>query len=354
MSDDVYIRLRGFLHQLPGGFPESPTGAEIKILKKLYTPEEAGFFMKLKEEPEEVSKIADRLGRDESELSEQLEDMACRGLIFRVKERGKLHYQAYQFMVGIFEFQVNRVDLELTRLMDEYAPYLGMPSVMTKTKGSHVIPIGKALDNIPFVETYNRMQDLVKDEDIISVVPCICGQMMALKGEPCSRPEEKCLAFGDHAQYYIDNNMGRQISKEELMDLLKVAEESALVVNSSNNVELSVVCLCCDCCCGVLKGFKLLPQPAKMVNSHYQAEIDATTCSACGICLERCQVDAIKEIEDTMEVSTDRCIGCGLCVTRCPEEAIIFIAKSNVKPPFKNLDEMTKSYLKDRKELGFV
>ena len=41
MTDDVYKRLRAFFDRLPGGFPETDTGVEIKILKKMYNPAEA-------------------------------------------------------------------------------------------------------------------------------------------------------------------------------------------------------------------------------------------------------------------------------------------------------------------------
>jgi len=339
---------------LPGGFPKTPEGVELKILKRLYTPEDAELFMKLKLEPESVREIGARLGCNEYDLSEKLEDMAQRGLIFRVHDDGKHKYKVEQFVVGIWEFQVNRLDLELTRLMDEYALYLGMTNVMVKTKAIHIIPVDKALDKIPFVETYNRMKDLVKDEDVIAVTPCMCAQMEISKGGACRGPAEKCLYFGDLAQYLIDNKMGRRINKDELMDLLKVAEESALVINASNNEKLSIVCLCRGCCCKELNGYKMLPRPIEMVNSHYQARIDTELCSACGICLERCQVDAIKEIADTMEVAMDRCIGCGLCVTTCPEEAISLIANTDTEPPFRDMDELKASILNDRKELGLV
>ena len=58
MSEDVYTRLREFMDTLPTGFPATPNGVEIKILKKLFTPEEAELTMKLSKEPEEVREIA--------------------------------------------------------------------------------------------------------------------------------------------------------------------------------------------------------------------------------------------------------------------------------------------------------
>ena len=41
MGEDVYTKLREFLDKLPAGYPATDTGVEIKILKKLFTPEEA-------------------------------------------------------------------------------------------------------------------------------------------------------------------------------------------------------------------------------------------------------------------------------------------------------------------------
>ena len=54
MSNDIYERLREFLDTLPTGFPATPTGVEIRILKKLFTPEEAELTMNLQSEPEEA------------------------------------------------------------------------------------------------------------------------------------------------------------------------------------------------------------------------------------------------------------------------------------------------------------
>ncbi|MBW2052990.1 MAG: hypothetical protein JRI54_11050 [Deltaproteobacteria bacterium] len=42
---------------MPAGFPATDTGVEIKILKKMFTPEQAELTMKLKKEPEEVPAI---------------------------------------------------------------------------------------------------------------------------------------------------------------------------------------------------------------------------------------------------------------------------------------------------------
>ena len=65
MSEDVYLRLREFMDKLPAGYPATPTGVEIRILKKLFTPEQAELALKLSSEPEEVQTIAARTGLDQ-------------------------------------------------------------------------------------------------------------------------------------------------------------------------------------------------------------------------------------------------------------------------------------------------
>lgn len=57
MAEDVYPRLREFLDGMPGGFPATESGVEIKILRKLFTPEEAEMVMHLKPFPETASAI---------------------------------------------------------------------------------------------------------------------------------------------------------------------------------------------------------------------------------------------------------------------------------------------------------
>ena len=82
------------------------------------------------------------------------------------------------------------------------------------------------------------------------------------------------------------------------------------------------ICMCCGCCCQVLKNIKSLPQPAKAVNSSYYATVDETTCVGCGICEERCPMQAIKIEVDVARVDPDRCIGCGVCTPTCETGAV--------------------------------
>lgn len=336
MSDDVYVKLREFMNTLPAGYPSTPSGVEIRILKKLFSPEEAELTMQLKNDPEEVPAIAVRLGLDEAELAQRLEKMAQKGLIFRVRKENKALYQAFQFMVGVYEFQLKNLDKEFCQMFEEYLPHFGMSLRPLKTRQLRVIPVESAVKTTPMVETYNRVRELVEGQKTFSVAQCICRKEQELLGKKCDRPQETCLGFGDFAQFYIDNHLGRQISKGEALKVLDLAEQSGLVLSPSNSQELASICCCCSCCCPVLKYTKLMPQPADMVISYYQAQINPELCSTCGLCLERCQMAAIKKGEDSFQIIDGRCIGCGLCVSTCPTEAISMGTKLGMEPPPKD------------------
>jgi Pyruvate/2-oxoacid:ferredoxin oxidoreductase delta subunit len=82
-------------------------------------------------------------------------------------------------------------------------------------------------------------------------------------------------------------------------------------------------CNCCGCCCGVLRGITHLGLAEAPQRSNYRAVIDSETCIACGVCQERCPVDAIADDENSKsKVERAKCIGCGVCVIGCPVRAI--------------------------------
>jgi len=339
MGNDIYERLRGFLDTLPTGFPTTPTGVELRILRKLFTPEEAELTMNLRSEPEELPQIAARLGKEESELVSKLEDMAQKGLIFRVRQGDQVRYQAFQFMIGIYEFQVKSLDSEFSQMFEEYLPYFAMSIGRVKTKQLRVIPVESAVKALPGVAPYNKIRELVRQQDLIAVTECICRKEQKLLGKECDRPKETCFGFGKFARFYIDNKLGRLITTDEAMKILDLAEEAGLVLSPTNAQELQFICCCCPCCCPTLKAAKLLPKSKYVISSYYQAKIDPDLCLDCGLCIDRCQVDAIKEGDGHSEIRDEKCIGCGLCVTTCPEQAISLMARPGMEAPPKDFDE---------------
>ena len=345
---DIYLNLRDFLDKLPAGFPTTESGLEIKILKKLFTPEQAKIAMQLRTMPEPASAIAPRLGMVEAQAATTLEAMAQEGLIYRMRINDQPFYMASQFMVGIYEFHLNRLDCELADLMEEYLPYLAKSWESTKTKQLRVVPIGSSLATAPAVSTYDQVRELVKSKKLIAVAPCICQKKQLLMGNSCDRPAERCLLFDASAQYFIENKLARKIGEEELLSILKMGEEKALVLSFTNAKNIVNVCMCCECCCDILGILKKFPKPAEQIHSAFHAQIAPDLCIICGACPERCQMEAIITGAEYYEINKDRCIGCGLCVTVCPVEAITLKAKPNPPQIPDTVTDMREKIAKER------
>jgi ferredoxin len=299
---------------------------EIRILHRLFTPEEAELAQFLTFSPESVEQIAARTPKSAEELGPQLESMARKGLIFRARKGDLVRYMAAQFVVGIWEYHVNDLDPELIKDLNEYMPHFFGELNKLKTPQLRTIPISRALPLEQKIMDYEKAREIILEQSEIIVAPCICRKERQIMGEGCGRPLEACLVFGTGAQYYSENGLGRPIDHQEALRILDEAEKNGLVLQPSNSQKVVNICTCCGCCCQILKNLKRLPNPAQHVASNYFARVDQDSCTGCGVCLDRCQMDAI-ELDETANIQRSKCIGCGLCVPTCPEEAVSLVAK---------------------------
>lgn len=335
-SDRIYKSLAEHLNRLPAGFPPTPDGVELRILRRLFSPEEAELAQLLTLRPERSEGIAARCGKDPVELGAKLESMARKGLIFRVHKGDELRYMAAQFVIGIWEYHVNDLDPDLIRDVNDYLPYFFHPEHRGSTPQLRTIPLSRALPSEQAVMPYERAREILSQQELMVVAPCICRKEHAIMGKGCDGPLESCLVFGAAAQYYLDNGIGRVIDQPEALSILDRAESRGLVLQPSNAQKVVNICTCCACCCQILKNLKAVPTPARYVASNYRAAINAGQCAGCETCLDRCPMEAIKMENGVAVVGPDRCIGCGVCVPTCPEGAIEVKAKADgerIDPP---------------------
>jgi len=351
MSDAPYFTLREFLDQFPLGFPSTESGVEIEILKRLFTPEEADLTVRLSPALEETSQIAPRVGLPEKELETRLETMAKNGLIFRVRRSGKTLFRAAPFMIGLYEYAVKKIDGELAGLFKRYydeAYQLEMGR--SNVPGFKVIPLQQHIEAGLTLLPYHKLEEDIRSTRIIAVTECVCRKEAGLTGNPCNHPIENCLSFGVAAEFYIENGMGRQITADEAVAIVKKADESGLVHAGANAKHLSNICNCCPCCCASLKGISAKGEDRhKFMNALFEAVVDGDACTACGACLERCPVGAIT-VGQTAQVNRDNCLGCGLCASDCPVEAISVNLRPEREEPFDSVLEMSMAILRGKQE----
>ena len=326
---DCYERLARHLDRLPGGYPPTETGAELRMLKRLFTPDEADLAVYLTLNREEVSTIGLRAGILAAEAEQRLSEMAHKGLIFSVQSNDdRFLYQAAPWVVGIYEFQLNRLNEEFIRDFNELVPArMKDPRAKNVIPQIRTIPLRRSVEAGLEILPYEMAAVLVGAHDKFAVAPCICRRKADISGKGCDAPLESCLMLGDWADYFVRNSLGRYIDSEEVKDILAKADEANLVIQPSNSQKASFMCTCCGCCCGVLTRVKMHPKPSTVVASPFIATADPETCDGCGTCVERCQMDAIDLVEQRVSLNSDRCIGCGLCVSTCPTDSFSLVRK---------------------------
>ncbi len=326
--DEVYRRLAEHLDRLPDGFPPSESGAEIRLLRRLFTLEEAELAVHLTLEREGAEAIASRAHLTEEEAERRLGEMARKGLIFSAEsEEGKVLYQAAPFVIGIYEFQVNRLSDEFLKDLSDYWSTVKEREEPRTISQMRTIPINESIDPRLEVLPYENVYALVEAHDKFAVAPCICRSRAKKLGRGCDAPIDTCLIFGDFADYYVRTGRGRRITKEEVKQLLAKANEANLVLNPTNSMLISAICCCCGCCCGILRGLKYEKKPSEAVASSFIAEYDKSKCIGCLKCVDRCQMDAMTLDANSVRSNKDRCIGCGLCVSTCPTGALSLVRK---------------------------
>jgi Pyruvate/2-oxoacid:ferredoxin oxidoreductase delta subunit len=227
------------------------------------------------------------------------------------------------FVVGIYEFQLPRMDAELARLFEAYAPVLVRGIGGAGPAIARVVPVNAHIEARAEVLPHDSVRALLADAVSFRLVECICRREQAALGHPCTHTLETCLSFSRREQSEHMVWWGREITREQAYEVLDRCEREGLVHCTYNVRRDSMfVCNCCTCCCGFLRGVRDFEAPHLLVRSNYLAVIDDAACTDCGDCATRCSMDAIVGTDGSRRVDAERCIGCGVCTVACPSEAV--------------------------------
>ena len=343
-EDKLYRDLQRHLDEQTIGFPATKSGSDLRLLKQLFKPEQAEMAMMLTYRYRSLEQIQERAkkgGKSIKEIERILDETAARGVIGHRKKDGKKQYRNIPYMIGILEGAFRHPTPELISAHTEYSKdrlfwkaFLG-----TKVPQMRTIPIEQSITIKHHVGTYDEIRKIVEATvDPIVIVECLCRNGAEKRGEPCKQTSRKetCMALRDGARNLLEAGRGRHITQEEAMEILRKNQEEGLVLQPSNAQGPDFICSCCGCCCGILKLHKAVPNPVGFWATNFYAEVNPGLCTACGVCVEKCQTGAMKldGKKGMPGVDLTRCLGCGLCVASCPADAIELRKKEKeVIPP---------------------
>ncbi len=330
-QDRTYRLLQEHLDRQPVGFPATWSRAEIRLLKRMFTPDEARVALHLSSQPTSVDAIIQGTSHEfpAEETERLLESMFRKGAIGWKEKRGVSHWYVMPMVIGMFEAQVGEPTPDFLADADAYMKTVGYGASLLAVNPPQMrtIPINQSIPVVHNVATYDQIRAMVEQSGgPFVVLPCICRQRMALRSKPCKKTFrlETCLAFGDLAAMVVRRNRGREVTRDEVRAILQQNEDDGLVLQPANAQHPEFVCSCCGCCCGMLSMQKSLPHPIDFWTSSYRAEVDEKVCLHCGKCVSRCQVNAVTLLRSKgpAKINSSRCIGCGLCVSTCPSHAV--------------------------------
>ena len=266
---------------MPVAFPPAPSGVEIRILERLFTPEEAEIALELSAIPETAATIHRRFGSRIAleELRRKLEHMAAKGVILSFPAGGEMHFGKMIFAVGMYERQLKTLTPEFERDSRQYFDEaFGRAFHTGKTPQMRIVPVNKQIAVERGVTTYDRIRAHIEaSPGPFGTLPCICRHGHDLLEEPCRQTElrDNCLMIGAAARWAVESGNGQEVTREQMLDLLDQADRDGLVLQPENTKAPMFVCCCCGCCCGVLRSAKRLPQPADFFSSNFYAVADA-------------------------------------------------------------------------------
>jgi NAD-dependent dihydropyrimidine dehydrogenase PreA subunit len=315
MVQDVYAQLADALDRLPNGYPRTSSGIELKILKKIFPPEDAELACHLTGNWESVDEIAVRSIMPAGETRDRLFKMVRRGMVWLDKVDGKPKFRLAPFVVGIYEASLELMDHELAHLVEEYLASEGAKSIMGSQPALHrVVPAQNTVKSEQILP-YEDVRAILLEAKTFNVRACICREQQDQLGvRRCEFPLEMCLNFSSQERPARPGDL----TQAEAIALLDRSEEVGLVHTVNNVIEgVGYICNCCGCCCGIMRGITDWGIDNSVAFANYYAVIDPVLCNNCGTCIDRCQVHAISEGDGYSVVDKARCIGCGLCVSGC-------------------------------------
>lgn len=164
--------------------------------------------------------------------------------------------------------------------------------------GMHVIPVEQAIDtestSVP-IEHITHWLDKYDGKYAASM--CSCRASRQVLGEGCGDDaRDWCIAVGDMADYIVETDRGHYIDRDEVLEILKQAEDNGFVhqiTNIDGENKIFAICNCNVNVCYALRTSQLFNTP-NLSRSAYVAKTDASKCVACGGCVEVCPAGAVK------------------------------------------------------------
>jgi len=198
--------------------------------------------------------------------------------------------------------------------------YIGQMKAVT-------IPINISIQGQQQVLDTSAAEKILKNAKLITLEDCGCR----IRWKKCNAPIDVCLSINGEAQDALKRG-AKPISVQKALKVLERSHKAGLVHLAyifKGKEKPEIICSCCSCCCHSMSALVRFGIPDHVIASEYVASQNEETCENCGTCVERCQFNARKLVNDNLHFTKEKCFGCGLCVSTCPTNSISLVKRKS-------------------------
>ncbi len=234
-EQEIYTQFMDWLKQSWIGLPDSEFKEET--IRARFNLDEAEFLTGFPFRKTPLADLAILKGMSEEELAEKLDPMAIKGLVWKGTKDGKVRYGLNDIFFSLYRSAFwSMLENDHMRAVSEPAnQYMlnGMLESFSNVEhhGLRTLPIHKTIQAGTTVRPYEDVVKLLDDFKYYTVSACPCRQRKNLDPtvENSKKPLEVCLHFDDLGHYIVDNEMGREITRQETEEILLKSAKAGLV-----------------------------------------------------------------------------------------------------------------------------
>lgn len=290
------------------------------VLEKMVTLEEAEILLEL---PTPSEEIATKLNLDKETVDKKIRELYLKGVAIHTSEGYLLPPSCMNlrdnYVMATPGLPTEIYDLWLGFFEEEYYREVAEGLMRAEPKSVKVIPAWKAIKTSRNILPEQDMRQLIQQAERVAISHCPCRT----NAKYCDGLTEVCLVVDGLIDERIERGMGREVSKEEAIEILGKAEEQGLI-HTSVLPPFRYACSCCNCCCAIFQSLSKYGKLSQGVGkSSYRCVVNEELCDGCQLCIDQCCFEVVEMKNGKAFVDVEKCFGCGLCVVMCPVEGAL-------------------------------
>lgn len=325
---------------------------QMPMITSLLTPEDAELLSRFPHGSKSLDEIAEAMGMTPDETAPLLQKFGELGVVyssirgdsvrFRILDQVQM-FTRMPYWHGQETEELKNTAHHANAYMEEgwYQPFDNLSHATLRA-----LPINKTIEDPRGQMPFEDVMKIIDSYEYYTVSYCPCRQRHKLDkdSQDSAHLHEVCLHFDTLGRHIVNHGLGREITKEETIEILEKAAKDGLVHGISNQVEKpDTICNCDPMYCIQFRPYHVMGFKKAMDQSNYQVKLDAPEkCKACAICAKHCPMDAIQlkvnpeatnKFNKSVGVDVDLCVGCGVCVHKCPTGAITLERRAETTTP---------------------